>query len=103
MDRVIAYASCGLSRSERHYHTHKLQFLALKWAITEKFSDYLQGKEFTVYTDKNPLTYVLSSAKLDSTGHRWISHLTNCNFKIIYRSRKLNIDADALSRLKDKH
>lgn len=29
----------------------KLEFLALKWAITEKFREYLLGTEFTIYTD----------------------------------------------------
>ena len=101
MDKVIAYASRGLSRSEKNYPTHKLEFLALKWAVTEKFADYLQGKEFTVYTDNNPLTYVLSTAKLDATGHRWISSLACFNFKILYRPGKANIDADSLSRLND--
>lgn len=101
MDRVIAYASRGLSKSEKNYPTHKLEFLALKWAVTEKFSDYLQGKEFVVYTDNNPLTYVLTSAKLDATGHRWISALASFNFKIIYKPGKTNIDADRLSRLKE--
>ena len=35
--RLIAYASQSLSRSERNYPVHKLEFLALKWAITDKF------------------------------------------------------------------
>lgn len=48
---VIAYASRGLSKSERNYPAHKLEFLALKWAITEKFQDYLYGKKFTLITD----------------------------------------------------
>lgn len=32
--RVIAYASCTLTESEKNYHFHsgKLEFLALKWA-----------------------------------------------------------------------
>ena len=33
-DRVITYASRALSKSESCYPTHKLEFLALKWAVT---------------------------------------------------------------------
>ena len=43
--RAIAFASRGLSKSERKYPAHKLEFLALKWAVTEKFSDYLYGTD----------------------------------------------------------
>ena len=68
--RVIAYASRGLSGSERRYPVHKLEFLALKWAVTDKFHDYLYGNRFVVRTDNNPLTYALTTAKLDATGHR---------------------------------
>ena len=97
--RVIAYASRSLSRSERNYAVHKLEFLALKWAITEKFYDYLYGNKFIVFTDNNPLTYVLSSAKLDATGQRWISSLAQFDFTISYRSGLKNADADSMSRL----
>ena len=73
---VIAYGSCTLSSAERNYHLHssKLEFLAVKWAITEQFRDYLYyAPHFTVYTDNNPLTYVLTTAKLSATGHRWVA------------------------------
>ena len=98
-DRVIAYASRGLRPSERKYPAHKLEFLALKWALTDKFHDYLMGTKFEVITDSNPLTYVLTTAKLDATGHRWVSALANYEFMIKYRSGKQNTAADALSRL----
>ena len=41
----------------------------LKWAVTEQFHKYLYGNTFDVYTDNNPLTYVLTTAKLDAMGH----------------------------------
>ena len=100
-NRVIAYASRGLTKSERNYPTHKLEFLALKWAVTEKFSDYLLGQTFSVFTDNNPLTYVLTPAKLDATGHRWIAALSAFNFTITYKPGKSNADADGLSRLQE--
>ena len=56
-------------KSERNYSVHKLEFLALKWAITDKFCAYLYGAEFQVFADNNLLTYVLTTAKLDATGH----------------------------------
>ena len=98
-EHVIAYASRGLTKAERNYHSHKLEFLALKWAVTQKFHDYLYGSNFVVYTDNNPLTYILTSAKLDATGHRWVAALAAYNFSLKYRSGKENSDADALSRL----
>ena len=99
VDKVIAYASRSLKPAERNYPAHKLEFLALKWAVTDKFHDYLYGANFEVVTDNNPLTYVLTTAKLDASGHRWVAALANYNFSISYRSGKLNVDADGLSRL----
>ena len=78
---------------------HKLEFLALKWAVTDQFHEYLYGGEFEVYTDNNPLTYILMMAKLDATGQRWVARLADYNFNLHYRSGKSNIDADALSRI----
>ncbi|CAM4646851.1 unnamed protein product [Caretta caretta] len=94
--KPVAFASRGLSDSETRYPTHKLEFLALKWAITEKFQDYLYGARFQVWTDNNPLTYVLTSAKLDATGQRWVAALASYEFSIQYRSGSSNVDADAL-------
>ena len=99
VDRVISYASRSLKPSERNYPAHKPEFRALKWAVTEKFHDYLHGTEFEVVTDNNPLTYVFTTAKLDATGQRWLAELSNYNCSISYRSGKQ--DADGLSRMYD--
>ena len=100
--RVIGYGSRTLTPSEQNYHLYsgKLELLALKWSITEHFRDCLyQSKNFTVFTDNNPLTYLLSSAKLNATGLRWVGELTYFNFNIKYRPGKCHIDADSFSRL----
>ena len=55
LDRVIAYASRTLSKSERNYPIYKLEFLALKWAVTDQFHEYLYEGNCDVYTDNNPL------------------------------------------------
>ena len=100
--RVIAYGSRTLTRSERNYHMHsgKLEFLAMKWAIVDHFRDYLYySPPFQVFTDNNPLTYVLTTAKLNATALRWVGELADFKFSIQYRPGKSNGDADALSRL----
>ena len=99
MEKVISYASRSLTMSETKYLVNKLEFLCLKWAITEQFHEYLYGNTFDVYTNNNPLTHVLSTAKLDAMGHRWIAGLANYNFHIHYQSGKSNVEADALSRI----
>ena len=96
---MIAYASRSLNKAESHYPAHKLEFLALKWAVVEKFHEYLYGSTFNVYTDNNLLTYVLTTAKLDAASHCWVASLANYNFRLHYQAGKTNIDADALSRV----
>ena len=96
---MIGYASQSLSKTEFKYLVHKLEFLALKWAIKEQFHEYLCGNHFAVYTDNNPFTYVLMSAKLDATSYQWVTGLANYNFTMNYCSGKVNVDADALSHI----
>ena len=97
---VIAYASRSLRPTEKNmnnYSSMKLELVALKWAVTEKFREYLIGRSFKVYTDNNPLSY-LRTAKLGATEMRWCAQLAQFNFEIIYPSGKSNKNADALSR-----
>ena len=72
---VIAYASCTLSKADGTYDAHKHEFLVLKWSISEQFHEYLYGGQFEVFTDNNPLTYVLTTPKLDATGWWWVADL----------------------------
>ena len=95
---VITYACRCSSRSESRYPAYKFDFLALKWAKTDKFHDHLYGNTFTVITDNNPLTYLLTTAKLDAASYRWLAALSTFNFDIKYSAGKHNLDADGLSR-----
>ena len=57
-----------------------------------------------MYTVNNHLTYVLTSARLDATGHSWIAGLANYNFALNNQSGKMNVDVDALSCIpKEEH
>ena len=77
---LVAYGSRVLTTHEKNYHSMKLEFLALKWAVTEHFKEYLLYQPFLVKTDNNPLTYIMTTPNLDATGHRWVSALAKYNF-----------------------
>ena len=47
----VTYGSWALTAHEKNYHSTNLKFLALKWAITEHFKEYLLYQPFLVKTD----------------------------------------------------
>ena len=53
-----------------------------------------------MYTDNNPLTYVLSTTKVCTTGHICIAGKANYNIDIHLQLGKPNVEADTLSRIK---
>ncbi|PVD20417.1 hypothetical protein C0Q70_18572 [Pomacea canaliculata] len=73
----------GLNKAEKNYPAHKLEFLALKWAVTEKFHDYLYGQKFSTRRNR--------------------TSLASYNFDIRCRPGSSSADADALSRLQEHH
>ena len=93
----VAYASRSLKGLEEKYHSSKFEFLALKWAVVDQFREYLQYQPFHIKTDNNPLTYVMSSPNLDTTGHRWVAALANFNMSLEYQKGSDNKVADCLS------
>ena len=95
----VAFASQELKGGEPKYYSSKLEFLALKWAVTEQFREYLQYKPFTIRTDNNPLTYILMTSNLDALGHRWVAVLAGYNMKLEYLKGSDNKIADTLSWL----
>ena len=98
----VAFASWELKGGEAKYHSSKLEFLALKWAVTEQFREYLQYGPFTVRTDNNPLTYILTTPNLDALGHRWVAALAGYDMSLEYLKGTDNKVAGALSWVQDR-
>jgi transposase InsO family protein len=98
--RPICYASRKLRKYENNmerYSSMKLELLALKWAITEKFRDYLYGQRFIVYTDNRALAH-LNSSRAAATELHWLTDLASFNFEVRFKPGFQNTVADALSR-----
>lgn len=80
---VLAYASRTLRQAEKNmgrYSSMKLELLGLRWAIIEKFRDILIRAEVVVFIDNNPLSYLISSAKLGATETTWAAELSQFQF-----------------------
>ena len=93
----VAYGIWVLTMHEKNYHSTKLEFLALKWAVTEHFKEYLLYQPFLVKTDNNPLAYIMTTPNLDATGHQWVSALAKYDFWLEYQKGQDNAVADTLS------
>ena len=93
----VAYGSQALIAHEKNYHSTKLKFLVLKWAIMEHFKKYLLYQPFLVRTDNNPLTYIVTTPNLDATNHQWVGALAKFNFQLEYQKGQDNTMADVLS------
>ncbi|KAI7804127.1 hypothetical protein IRJ41_024660 [Triplophysa rosa] len=98
--RPIAFVSKTLSTSQRRYPAHRLEFLALKWSVCEKFSHWLRGHTFSVWTDNNPLTYIMTKPKLDACEQRWVANHTKTLLSHLHEAATI---AQQHARVKGTH
>ena len=100
-ERVIAYASKVLSKTERRWPTYDKELWAVVWSIRH-FRQYLVGASFTVLSDHKPLQNVPQSIVVenDATGRRgrWAVEMSSYDFRVRYRKGVENGNADAMSR-----
>ena len=59
-ERPIAFASRTLSKAERGYSQLDREALALVFGV-KLFHQYVYGRDFELYTDHRPLTYIFGS------------------------------------------
>ena len=96
-ERVIAYASRTLSKPKKelwHSQTRVFGSKVVNYGKIPWVSIWWTLSKCTLIIIHWP--YILTTAKLDATGQRWVASLANYNFKIFYKSGKLNVEADAL-------
>ena len=99
----IAFGSHSLTTVKKNYHSSKLEFLALKWSVTEHFKEYPDYVPFAIRMDNNLLTYVLTTPNLDATGHKWVGALASFEFALEYQKGAHNEVADTLSQVPIHH
>jgi hypothetical protein len=96
-EKVIAYASKGLTSSQRNYCTTYRELLAIV-EFVPYFKHYLLGRRFQIRTDHSSLRWFHTFRNAEGLVGRWHATLANFDYELVYRPGPLHGNADALSR-----
>lgn len=102
-EKPVRFGSCSLTDAEKNYSQLHREALGIVYAV-KKFSKYLYGKEFTIYTDHQGLKEIFHPSKKTPAVaaarlQRWAIYLSTFKYKIVHRKGKFMAHADGLSRL----
>jgi hypothetical protein len=96
----VAYYSRKLSPSEAKYGAYAREMLAVIDSLRH-FEHYVDGRQITVESDQQALSWFWSQRQLDKQQARWMAKLQAYDLQLKYIQGKLNLVADALSRRPD--
>ena len=95
--KVIEYASRRIRSSEYSLSIFQLELLAVVF-LCKQFSKFILGREVTVYTDNQAVTYLRTVKNLDARTTRMLLKLQRFSLKFCHLKGTENFVADALSR-----
>ena len=97
-ERVIAYGSRTLSKTERNYCVTDRELLAVRFFL-EYYRQYLLGRKFLVRSDHQALRWLFSLREPKDRIARWLETMSAFEkFPIEYRPGNKHGNADAMSR-----
>jgi len=80
---VIAYAFRSNNKAKNNYSSYEGECLAIVWAVIH-FKPYLYDTKFTLYTDHQPIKWLMTNDKLTSKLAHWAFILQEYEFKVIH-------------------
>ncbi|GBO42814.1 Retrovirus-related Pol polyprotein from transposon 297 [Araneus ventricosus] len=96
-EHPVLFLSKKFTDAQRKYGTTEKECAAIIYAIT-KLRYYLDGQQFTIETDHNPLVWLNSNAGANQRLMRWSLALQPFRYKVVHKAGKKHLNADALSR-----
>ena len=97
-DRPIFYASAKLTDVQRRWSVIEKETYSTIFAL-RKFDDIVYGYEIELFTDHNPLQFLVSCTPRSSKLVRWSLSLQRYKITVKHCPGKMNGVADGLSRL----
>lgn len=96
-EKVVAYASKKLDKSQQRYSVTRRELLAMVTFI-HQFRHYLLGRKFSLRTDHAALKWLYNFKDPQGQLARWIESLAQYDFDICIRAGMKHNNADAMSR-----
>jgi hypothetical protein len=96
-ERVVAYASKGLTSAQKKFHPMEGECYALIWGVMH-FRQYLHRTHFILRTDHKPLEWLATVSGAHGRRGRWIDMLQDFSFKILHRPGMRHTNANVLSK-----
>jgi transposase InsO family protein len=96
--RPLAFVSRTLNQAERNYAAWERECLAIvEWH--KYFSYYLEGADYVVVTDAEPLGRLFGTKEPKGRHARWVLEFQSLDGHVVWRPGKENVVADYLTRL----
>src|SRR5205085_1892772 len=104
-ERPIDFASKTIHGAQIRYSASELEFMAMHWAVTKQYKQYLLGKPFTLITDHQALKGLMKSDEGGRRITKWRQNLSVYEpyMEIKYTKAEKNQHADALSRMMNEN
>ncbi len=80
---VISYASQSKNKAENNYSSYEGECLVVVWVVIH-FRPYLYGTKFILYTDHQPIKWLMTNDKLTGKLVRWAFIFHEYEFKVIH-------------------
>jgi len=97
-EHPVAFVSCKLTDTQIRSSTIEKESFAIMFAL-KKLDYIIFGHKIVVFSDHNPLHYLVDATPKSSKLTRWALALQRYDISIMHRPGVQNANADALSRL----
>jgi len=96
--RPGAFHSRKPTPSQSNYRTHQQEMLAIIEAM-EAFAPHLLHRQFTLVTDHESLTKLMTQKNLNGRQQKWLTYISHFNFRIEYQPGAKNFQAEYIGRM----
>jgi len=96
-ERVIAYSSRTMNRSEAKYETTRNELLAVVNGL-KQFRQYLLGRHFVIRTDHAALSWLRRTPEPIPQSARWLTLIEQYDYEVVHRDGRRHGNTDGLSR-----